>query len=62
MRLPQALLTVTAALLERWAADLHEATLAKPLRRFYAGYEQGVRDGRDGAEHALKWLARKETT
>lgn len=58
MRLPRAALTVAAAYLERVAANLHEATLAKPSQRFYAGYEQGVRDG--AAEHALKWLAGKD--
>ena len=57
MSVSRAALQALAAVLERWASDFHEATLAKPTRRFYAGYEQGLRDR--GAEHALKWLKSK---
>lgn len=60
MSVPRAALQALSAVLERWAADFHEATLAKPQREYYRGYGQGVRDGRDRAEHALKWLAGKD--
>lgn len=51
---------LSAAFLEDVAARLSERAKAYPNRQFYRGYMQGVRDGRDGAEHALKWLAGKE--
>ena len=31
-----------------------------PFRSFYAGYEQGVRDGLARREHAVKWLATRD--
>jgi hypothetical protein len=49
------------ARLEMTAAVLSEAAKRYTERQFYIGYQQGVRDGRDGAEHALRWLAEKET-
>lgn len=61
MSWPRAFARLTAAALEDVAARLSERAKTYPQRQFYAGYEQGVRDGRDGAEHALKWLAGKET-
>jgi hypothetical protein len=60
IRLVRAYVAVLAALLERWASRLSEDAKTYPNRQFYAGYEQGVRDGFDGAEHAIKWLASKE--
>jgi hypothetical protein len=60
MSLPRALLSAAASALELWSARWSEAAKAHPQRQFYRGYRQGVIDGRDGAEHALKWLAGKD--
>jgi hypothetical protein len=61
IRFLHASLLVVVSSLEMFAARLSEDAKRHSERQYYIGYEQGVRDGRDGAEHALQWLAGKET-
>lgn len=56
----QAFLALVAARIERLAAELSEDAKRYPNRQFYRGYEQGLRDGLTGAEHAKQWLSTKE--
>jgi hypothetical protein len=57
----RASLQMLTARLEMAAAVLSERSKRWSERQYYIGYQHGVRDGRDGAEHALRWLAEKET-
>lgn len=56
----RASLLLLTARMEMGAAVLSEAAKAYPDRQFYRGYEQGLRDGLDGAEHAKKWLTERD--